>query len=58
MTSLVDSSKAKKRQQKLDASIEKDGDYVPDENEENDCEEGAHIVSTNKKVLSYLLGLH
>ncbi|KMS96432.1 hypothetical protein BVRB_9g225320 isoform A [Beta vulgaris subsp. vulgaris] len=51
MTSLVDSSKAKKRQQKCDATLEKDGDYAPDENEENDYEEDAHILTTNKKMM-------
>lgn len=55
MTSLADSSKAKKTQKNHDATLEKDNDYVPDKNEEIDCEEKVHIVTTNKKVLSYLI---
>lgn len=50
LTSLVDSSKVKKTKQKCNASLEKDGDYLPDENEEVEYEKKTHNVSSNKKV--------
>lgn len=53
LTSLVDSSKVKKSKQQCNASLEKDSDYVPDENEEVEYEKETHNVTSNKKVLTY-----
>ncbi|XP_021733433.1 uncharacterized protein LOC110700232 [Chenopodium quinoa] len=50
LTSLVDSSKVKKSKEKCNASLEKDSDYVPDENEEVEYEKETHNVTSNKKV--------
>ncbi|XP_021753840.1 component of gems protein 1-like [Chenopodium quinoa] len=41
---------AQKFKQKCNASLEKDGDYVPDENEEVEYEKETHNVTSNKKV--------
>lgn len=52
VTSLVDSSKPQKRRQKCNFTLEKDGDYVPDEDEEDEREDQTQIMTTNKKVRS------
>ncbi|KNA12362.1 hypothetical protein SOVF_126690 [Spinacia oleracea] len=49
VTSLVDSSKPQKRRQKCNFTLEKDGDYVPDEDEEDEREDQTQIMTTNKK---------